>query len=87
METGGSGLRRITNNNDRKPLVVWVAPHDVKKCLAHIKGSTVQDQRVGLVLGNQFVYGDAVARRKDLVTEVPQGKGKQLSNFRRIVDE
>jgi hypothetical protein len=86
-ETGGSGLRRITNNDDRELGVSRVVPHNVEESLAHIKGSTVQDQRVGLVLDNQFVYGDGVPRREDLVTEIPQGKGQKLGNLRRVVDE
>ena len=67
--------------------MVGAVAHGVEKRFAHIEGSAIEDKRVGLMLQDQFVDGDGVARREYFIARVAQRKTKKLGDLRRVVNE
>ncbi len=67
--------------------MVRAVAHRVEKRFAHIEGSAIEDKRVGLMLPDQFVDGDCVARREYFIARVAQRKTKKLGDLRRVVNE
>ena len=47
-------------------------PHGIEERLAHIVSGTVEDERIGVVLRNQFIDGIGISFGEDLITEVAQ---------------
>ena len=67
--------------------MVRAVAHGIEECFAHIEGGAIEDKRVGLMLPDQFVDGDGVARREYFIARVAQRKAKELGNLRRVVNE
>src|ERR1700757_4042308 len=80
-------LGRVTDNSHRKFGMVRPVTHSVEKRFAHVKGCAIEDKRVGLMLSDQFVDGDGVARGEYFIARVAQRKSKKLGYLRRVVNE
>ena len=65
-------FRRIADYNDRSPSVVRILPDHIEERLAHVVGGAIEDNCIGVVLVNQFVYGRCVALCVDFVSEIAQ---------------
>lgn len=80
-------LWRVADDDDGKLDVIRVVTHSVKERLAHVEGGTIEYERIGSLLENQFVDGDRISRCQDLIAEVTQRKRQKLGNLRRVIDE
>ena len=71
-------LGRVADDSHRKFGMVRAVAHRVEKRFAHIEGGAIEDERIGLMLPDQFVDGNSVARREYFIARVAQRKTKAV---------
>ena len=69
-EAGVSHLRCVADYDHGKLDVIRMMTQGVEQRLAHSVGGTVQDERIGDVLPNQFVHGSRISLCEDRVAMV-----------------
>src|SRR5271156_5688732 len=86
-EAGVGHLRCVTDDDHGKLAMIRMMTQGVEECFAHGIGGTIQHERIGDVLPNQFVDGSRASLCEDLVAGVPQRNRQKLGDLPCVVDE
>src|SRR5207247_5971662 len=84
----GLGLvRRVADDHDRQRLAMPGAAYRVEQRFAHLEYRAVENERIGVMFGDQLDDARIVAACHDIEAAFAESEREQLGDLRRVICE